>query len=197
MKKLTMFLVALVIATAALAGQGKGEKSTLEVDTKGSKVYWTAAKVTGEHTGYVAIESGEVHVEDNAIVGAHVKMDMSSIQCTDLEGEWKDKLVGHLKSDDFFSVEKHPSASFSITSIKDNKVVGELTIKGISHEISFPADLTVEGSMVKAAGSVSVDRTLYDIRYRSGKFFSDLGDRMIDDKFEIRFELLARAQSTL
>ncbi|MDX1283906.1 MAG: YceI family protein, partial [Draconibacterium sp.] len=158
---------------------------------------WTGAKVTGEHTGYVLLENGQVYVNNNEVVGAKIKMDMSSIEVTDLEGEWKDKLVGHLKSDDFFSADKFPHAKFEITSFKNNDVTGDLTIKGITHEISFPAEVNIDGDNVTALGTASIDRTKWDIKYGSGKFFSDLGDRMIKDEFEIKFELSAKSSLEL
>jgi polyisoprenoid-binding protein YceI len=117
---------------------------------------------------------------------------MASIEVTDLEGTWKDKLVGHLKSEDFFAVDKFPKANFEITSLNDKLVVGVLTIKGISHEISFPAEVAVNGSKVNANGTATIDRTKWNIQYGSGQFFSNLGDNMISDEFEIRFELVTQ-----
>jgi len=193
MKKLAGILAAIVIALTAVAVDGNGEKKAFKVDTKASKVYWTGKKVSGEHTGYLSVGSGTVFVKGDKVVSADINMNMNSIEVTDLEGEWKDKLVGHLKSDDFFSVEKHPNATFKITSVKSGKVVGDLSIKGITHEISFPAEVSVSGSKVTASGTASIDRTKWDIKYGSGQFFSDLGDKMISDEFEIKFELTAKA----
>lgn len=193
MKRLTGILAAIVIALTAVASEGNGEKSTFSVDTDASKVYWVGKKVSGEHSGYLLLNEGSIVVKDNKVVSADINMNMNSIEVTDLEGEWKDKLVGHLKSDDFFSVEKHPNASFKITSVKSGKVVGDLSIKGITHEISFPAEVSVSGSKVTANGTASIDRTKWDIKYGSGQFFSDLGDKMISDEFEIKFELTAKA----
>lgn len=194
MKTLATLLIAVIaIASTSFASSVKGENATFSVDTKASKVYWTGKKVTGEHTGWLNLAGGEVHVEGNDVTGANLNMDMTSIECTDLEGEWKDKLVGHLKSDDFFSAEKYPVANFKIKSLENDKVVGDLTIKGITHEVSFPAEVKIEGNSLAASGTASIDRTKWDIKYGSGKFFSDLGDRMIDDEFEIKFELKATA----
>mgnify|MGYP001224108478 CR=1 FL=1 len=194
MKKLaTLLVLVIAIATAGFASNGKDDKATYSVDTKASKVYWTGKKVAGEHTGYVLIESGKVHVSNNAVTSADIKMDMTSIEVTDLEGEWKDKLVAHLKNDDFFSVDKHAEAEFKITSFENNKVVGDLTIKGITNEVSFPAEVKIEGNVLTASGTASIDRTKWDIKYGSGKFFSGLGDNMIKDEFEIKFELKATA----
>ncbi|MDX8341114.1 YceI family protein [Draconibacterium sp. IB214405] len=194
MKKLTTLLVlAITITTAGFASSVDGDKATYSVDTKASKVYWTGKKVTGEHTGYLNLAGGEVFVEGNDVTGANLSLDLTSIEVTDLQGEWKDKLVGHLKSDDFFSVEKHPVGNFKITSVKNDKVTGDLTIKGITNEVSFPAEIKVDGKTLSASGTASIDRTKWDIKYNSGSFFSDLGDNMIKDEFEIKFELKATA----
>lgn len=198
MKKLIGFITVFTIVITVTAGNVVSKKKSFEVDTKDSKVYWTGKKVTGEHTGYLSLGSGEVFVDAGKVVGAHIIIDLNSMECTDLEGEWKDKLIGHLKSDDFFSVDKFPNSSFKITSIGgdgDQVVKGDLTIKGITHEISFPAKVTLKGDLVEASGTASIDRTKWDIKYGSGKFFSDLGDRMIRDEFEIRFDLVARSIS--
>lgn len=202
MKK--VFLVTGMIvfaAVAAFAGSKSGEQANLKVDTKASKVYWTAKKVTGEHTGHVSLQNGTVTLKDGAISNATFTMDMNTIDCTDMEGEWKDKLVGHLKSDDFFSVEKNPTAAFNVKSVKKSGaqtlVTGDLTIKGITHEVSFPVDVKNDNTTLTANGTAKLDRTKWDIRYRSGKFFSDLGDNLIYDEFEIRIELVAKASSDL
>lgn len=196
MKKVFVVTGLIVFAAlAAVAGNKAGEKSTLKVDAKASKVYWTAKKVTGEHTGVLSISDGTLVVNGGNITDASVKMDMTSIDCTDLQGEWKDKLIGHLKSDDFFSVANNPQASFATKSIKKSgsayQVTGDLTIKGITNSITFPVDVKVSDKQLSASGTAKVDRTKWNIQYRSGKFFSDLGDNLIYDEFEIRFELVA------
>lgn len=197
MKKLTGIIAAVFFAITAIAANGEGEKVAFEIDTKASKVYWTGKKVSGEHTGHLLIGNGTMHLENDKLVTANVKVDMTSIVCTDLEGEWSDKLVAHLKNDDFFSVDKFPESVFAIKSVKNGNVVGDLTIKGITHEVSFPAEVSVNGNTVTASGTASIDRTKYDIRYGSGKFFSDLGDKMISDEFEIKFDLKANASTAL
>jgi len=197
MKKLGGLVLGIILsATIVVANNGKGEKVAFEVDTNSSKVYWTGSKITGSyHTGYLSIENGTVTVENNKVTGGTVNMDLNSIVCTDLENEDSNKkLVGHLKSDDFFSVEKYPEAQFEIVNIKaanGNKyeVQGNLTMKGATHEITFPANISVVDGKVTADGTASIDRTKWDIKYGSGSFFKGLGDNMIKDEFEIRFEL--------
>ncbi len=197
-KSIAIVLGVLVTASTVLAGTVKGEKTAFEIDTKASKITWNAKKVTGEHTGNVTLDKGKVWVEKSAVVGANINIDMTSISCTDLtDAEWNKKLVGHLKSDDFFSVEKHPGATFEITSVKkasngDYTVNGKLTLKGITNEINFPAKVNLANGVVKANGTAKLDRTKWDIRYGSGKFFEGLGDKMIYDEFEITFDLTAK-----
>lgn len=178
MKKIYFLLAALLIAITSISQ----EKT---VDTEKSKLKWTGKKVTGEHWGYIKIKSGAFILNDNMITNGEFIIDMTTMTCKDLEDkEWNDKLIGHLKSDDFFSVEKYNSAILKIdksTKFQDGvaNVKGDLTIKGITKPISFKAK--IEGKTYKA--TITVDRTLYDVRYGSGKFFDGLGDKMIYDDF--------------
>jgi polyisoprenoid-binding protein YceI len=202
-KSIGLLAAVLITASTVFATNTKGEKAAFEIDTKASKVYWTGKKVTGEHTGYVSVDNGKVWVENKNVVGAEVKMDMNSIVCTDLEaGEWNDKLVGHLKSDDFFSVEKFPVASLNFTSVKKStggeySVVADMTIKGITKEISFPAKIKIENGTLEAKGTATLDRTKWNVQYGSGKFFEGLGDKMIYDNFEITFDISANKSTEL
>ena len=198
MKRVLILIAAFVFSAGIVsANENPAEKTELKVDTKASKVHWTGKKVTGEHTGYVSVDDGTLMMKNGELTGAKIHMDMNTIVCTDLEGEWNEKLVGHLKSDDFFSVDKHPIAKFEAKSFKksgmNHEVVGDLTIKGITHEVTFPVEVKMDGDKFMANGTAKFDRTKWDIRFRSGKFFSDLGDNLIYDDFEIKFELVANA----
>ena len=194
-------LVAVLLSVVTYANDSKNAQTVYKVETVKSKVVWTGKKVTGEHTGTLLLSEGEVKLNDNEVTGAVVKMDMNSIENTDLsDPEWNKKLVDHLKSEDFFSVEKYPQASFVTTDIsKDTgdtgyKVSGKLTIKGITNEISFPVNVKVDGNYLTANGIATIDRTKWNIKYGSGSFFSGLGDKMIYDDFEIEFDLVANAE---
>ena len=161
-----------------------------EVDVKASTVEWTGEKVTGSHNGSIDLESGYFMMEDDKIVGGEFVMDMSSIVVTDLTGENKGKLEGHLKSEDFFGVEKHPTAKLVITSAAakgDGKygIVGDLTIKNETHPITF--DLEMNGN--SATTELTIDRSKYNVRYGSGSFFDNLGDKTIYDNFELAVNL--------
>jgi polyisoprenoid-binding protein YceI len=148
--------------------------------------------VTGEHNGKIKITSGEIAVNGNAIKGGSFIMDMTSITSD------SERLTGHLKNDDFFSVDKNPTSKFVITKVtaagaERINVTGNLTIKGITESITFPASVKKEGnSIVAVAKNVLVNRAKFDIRYGSKTFFNDIGNKAIDDNFELAINLVAK-----
>ena len=155
---------------------------------------WTAEKVTGTHWGYVKVEGGSVVVKGKKILTGECIVDMSTITVMDMkDSPYSKKLENHLRSSDFFDTENHSRVSLIITgaSHKGNLVhiAGDLTIKGISHPLEFPATVRFSDKGASAKGQIKIDRTLYDIKYRSGKYFPDIGDRMIYDTFTIDFEI--------
>lgn len=188
----------LVVAVAAAALMSFTMKDgEYKVDAGKSKLTWVGKKVTGEHTGTINIAEGSLTTKANKITGGSFAIDMASIKVTDVTNPGSnEKLTGHLKSDDFFGSDKHPKATFVITKItpgaKDQYTVkGNLTIKGITNEIEFPATVSVVGGDIVAKAKIVVDRTKFDIKYRSGNFFTDLGDKAIYDDFELNVELVA------
>jgi len=200
MKKAITTLSAVLFAVALFAGNGGGEKVSLTVDTKKSKIFWTGKKVTGEHTGTLMIKSGSVELEDEKPTAVNIEFDLTTIVCTDLkDSDTNAKLIGHLKSDDFFSVATHPTGTFkstSLTSIEgaqgrdaNYKVKGDLTIKGITDKVEFDAFVSSKGDMLVSNGALEFDRTKYDIKFRSGSIFDGLGDKMIYDDVELTFVL--------
>ena len=185
-----------------MAKDSGNAQTIYKVETSQSKVVWTGKKVTGQHTGTLALSGGEVILNSNNLIGAEINLDMNSITNTDLtDPQWNKKLTEHLKSEDFFSVEKYPQASFVTTKVSKNDnegengytVTGNLTIKGITNEVSFPINANVVGNRLTANGKATIDRTKWNIKYGSGSFFSDLGDKAIYDEFEIIFDLVASA----
>jgi len=186
---------ALALCLAPYAASAKPE--VFKVNTKDSVAKWEGKKlVVGGHHGELRLKGGELQLEKGALVGGTVEVDMTTLTNTDVTDKGSNaKLVGHLKNDDFFSVDKHPTSTLKITKVAKEKgktlVTGDLTIKGISHPVTFPAEVNVAKNGVKAKGTVTVDRTLYDIRYRSTKFFEDLGDKAIHDSFTVSFDLSA------
>lgn len=163
-----------------------------------SKIYWTGTKPTGEHNGIIKLnEGGNFKVEDNKVVGGSFVIDMNSIVNIDVENpEMNEKLVGHLKSEDFFAVDSFPTAMFVITGLSDIEeeefntlVKGELTIKGISNEVEFKAKLQVNDGAVSAMSEeIVLDRTKWGITYKSKSIFKELKDKFINDDFSIKIE---------
>ncbi len=168
---------------------------TADIDQ--TSLTWLGEKVTGEHTGNIQLKSGHLSVSDGKIVSGIFEVDMSSITCTDLEDEgYNKKLIGHLKSDDFFGVAKYPTARFEILgseSIKNGsaRVKGNLTIKGKTHPVEFRANTMENDEGLRFFANIIIDRTKYDIRYGSGSFFDNLGDKTIYDEFKIKLNMLA------
>ena len=161
-----------------------------EIKVEKSKVVWKGYKVTGSHQGVIAIKSGHLNFNEGKLNGGNFIIDMSTITSTDLEGEYKGKLEGHLKSDDFFGVEKYPTASLIFTKVKSisknsYKVTGDLTIKGKTEIISF--NLSINEN--KANVSLKIDRTKFDVRYGSTSFFDGLKDKAIYDEFDLVADL--------
>jgi len=184
------------------SGDTKGSQ-VLKLDTALSTVSWLGKKVTGEHNGTIKIAKGEINIDKGSVVGGSFEINMNSIVCLDLEDEeWNAKLIKHLKSDDFFSVEKFPASKFEITKVEplndpakqnyNNTISGNLTIKGITKGISFPASIKIENGVLSSFADFDIDRTEWEIKYGSGKFFEGLGDKMINDKFNIKFKISAK-----
>lgn len=193
-------VVGMMVAVTLISGpaMAAGEK-VAQIDTRASVVKWLGKKVTAQHNGTVRIKGGTVEFKGDQLIGGRFEIDMNSISNEDLKDpEWNGKLVSHLKSDDFFSVAKHPVATFKITKVKELKkkdatheITGDLTIKGITHPVTFPAKVETKNGKTSAKASLKVDRTKWNVRFRSGKFFEGLGDKMIHDDFQLDLEILS------
>lgn len=159
------------------------------IDTKTSKVEWVGSKITGKnHTGTVSLSEGGLQLEGGKIAGGKFTIDMTSINVTDLDGGMKEKLEGHLKNDDFFSVDKFKTANLAIKSVSGDNVTADLTIKGHTHEVTFPAKVVTDANgSITATADIEVDRSKFDVRYGSDSFFDNLGDKAIDNviKFHV------------
>lgn len=181
-----------LLAVLLLAGTVLASAQKSEIKTDKSVVKWTGKKIGGSHDGEIKVKSGYLEFKNGDIIGGEVVMDMNSITNTDLKDEgYNQKLIGHLKSDDFFGVEKHPTSTFKITKaskFKDGKakITGVLTIKGKSETVSV--DVTKNGNTYTS--QLKVDRSKYDVRYGSKSFFNDLGDKAIDDIFILDIKLV-------
>lgn len=194
MVKSFLKLVLLVFASANILNA-----TEYKVDSDATVLKWHAEKVTGEHDGYVTVKSGKVGYKNGSITNGSFIVDMKSITNTDIEDEgYNTKLVNHLKSDDFFSVEKFPEATFTILSVESNSntntITGNITIKGITQKITFPATVTEKGDMLVVKATIKLDRSKFNVQYRSKSFFDieALGDKMIYDEFTMTLNLVAK-----
>ena len=181
------------------------DKHLIDIDR--SALHWYGYKVTGEHDGNVNVSSGYVTLDfnDYTVTDAYIKMDMNSITVSDIKSEkWNNKLVNHLKDDDFFSVSDFPFSSLKVLSkvSPDNLVVYKeedkdsevlynclVTIKGIENIIRVPITVSKLNGSFHTSGTVKLDRTLWNIKYKSQKYFASIGDRMIYDNFVISFSI--------
>lgn len=183
----------LLFVLAALFVTNVAAQSKLNADTEKTKLTWLGEKVTGEHNGTINLKSGWINWQDNKVVSGEFVIDMASLKDADAS----QKLESHLKSEDFFGVEKFPDAKLVITgSTPFDKgtgvVTGNLTIKGISNPIEFKSTMQKKDDGVWFFANIVIDRTKYNVRYGSGSFFDNLGDRTIFDEFKLRVNLLVK-----
>lgn len=181
MKNLKTIAIALLVAVSTIA-----TAQTKKVDASKSKVEWIGKKVTGQHNGTINLKEGALVFKKNKLKGGTFTVDMTSINTTDLTGEYKGKLDGHLKADDFFGTDKYPTSKLVFKKIADKGngvyiVTADLTIKDVTNPIKF--DIAVKGST--ATTTLKIDRTKYGIKYGSGSFFDNLGDKTINDEFQL------------
>ena len=186
-RTLLLFALSALLITNAIA------QSKLNADTEKTKLLWLGEKVTGQHTGTINLKSGWLNWQENKIVSGEFEIDMTSIK----DSEANARLEGHLKSDDFFGTEKFPTAKLVITGStafdKGNGVVsGTLTIKDITQPIEFKSTTQKKEDGVWFFSNIIVDRTKYNVRYGSGSFFDNLGDRTVYDEFKLRVNLLVK-----
>lgn len=194
--KITSILMLAVVASFSFfAFTPKADVYTVDV-TK-STVNWEGKKFSGAHTGSIALTSGNLQFNGKKLVQGGFIADMTSIKTMDGEKP-SPNLDKHLKNDDFFGVEKFPAANFVIKKVEgtgtDVKITGDLTIKGKTNSISFPAKLTwnADKTVTAVAEKVTVDRTKYGIEYKSKSIFSSIGDNFIYDDFTLAVKLVAK-----
>ncbi len=190
MKKNQLIIVlSLAVGTSATANNPAADEK-VPVKTSESTVTWKAYKVTGSHTGTVDLTEGALIFDEGTLTGGEFSVDMTTLISTDLEGEYKEKLEGHLKSDDFFGVTENPTSKLVFNQVKATgknsyEVTGDLTIKGITKPVTF--DVSIYGN--KATATMKIDRAQYNVRYGSGSFFENLGDKTIYDEFDLVVDL--------
>ncbi len=200
MKKVSLYLLLLsVLSISAMSFTGLPENGglTYNVDTAASSVEWKGYKVTGEHAGTINVKNGNLQFEKGKLTGGSFEMDMTSITPTGMSGGMQKKLAGHLKSDDFFGAAKYPVSSFVITKVATGgkpgsyEITGNITIKETTKEIKFDADVVEKEGQMIAEAAIRIDRTEFDVRYGSGSFFDNLGDKTIYDEFDLNIRLVA------
>ncbi len=178
------------------------EGTTLQADLAQSKVEFIGTKPVGSHHGTIQLKNGELVLQGENITGGSFVIDLTTLQTDDQGNEGDAKLTGHLKSPDFFDVENHPEATFTITSItpgvvnseevilKDatHTITGNLTMKGITKSITFPARVNADGNQVIANANFNIDRTEWNIVYGNDQ---SLGDKFIRPEVNIQLQLAA------
>lgn len=206
MKKIVVMLAAGVIFTACTPKNPEGEKAAttesaeitaasgteVALNLTASKIIWTGSKVSGSHTGDVALKSGSLTVKEGKITGGNFVADLNTINDTDMQGEFKGKLEGHLKSPDFFDVAQFPEAKFEITGVTEGTeagkvtISGNLTMRGVTKNITFPATVTEATEIsVKASADFNV------LREDWGLVYTGMADDLISKEFNLKIELVA------
>ncbi|MFA6275742.1 MAG: YceI family protein [Pedobacter sp.] len=167
-----------------------------EVLNAQSKIHWVGKKVTGAHDGTIDIKEGQLILNDGQLSGGKFIIDTTSIIILDVTDPTTNaQFAGHLASDDFFSSQKFPEATLEINSVSGKHIEGNLTIKGITHAVGFDAEINTKGDLLTATGKLIIDRTKYEMKFRSGNFFMDLGDTLIYNDFELNVSLTAKEVS--
>ncbi|WP_199118672.1 YceI family protein [Pedobacter sp. ASV28] len=191
--KITSILMLAVVASFSfLAFAPKADVYTVDV-TK-STITWEGKKFSGGHNGTVALTSGTLAFNGQKLVEGGFIANMTTIK----DADGSAGLEKHLKADDFFGVEKFPAANFVIKKVEgagaDVKVTGDLTIKGKTNSISFPAKITwnADKTVTATADKIVIDRTKFGIEYKSKSIFSSIGDNFIYDEFTLAVKLVAK-----
>jgi len=185
------------------AAQGDSTAVVYTIDASATKLGWSGSKlVGGSHSGFITVSEGSVDVANGNIVAGTFTVDMNTITNTDLtDAEYNGKLVGHLKAADFFNVDSFKTATFVISGVtmatdslgNSHSVSGDLTIKGQTRNITFPAKVSVNNGLLNMMAAFSINRTDWGIKYGSGSFFKDLGDNVINDNIDFTLNLTAKA----
>lgn len=184
-------------------GEIPEEVDVFNIQTGQSEVAWLGQTIVGRsHDGTIGIQSGELYVYNGTLLGGRVDIDMNQIVVLDIEDpDLNARLRGHLMNDDFFAVDQYPVSTLEIASFEpiegaaaggpNYRVTGNLTIRGITHGIAFDAFVDQNESRIHATADFAFDRSLYNVRFRSGRFFEDLGENLIIDDIGLGVNLIA------
>jgi len=188
----------LVLLVTAIFSQ-----NSLQIDMDKSSIKWKGTKSTGSyHDGLINVKTSKLDFDkNNQLIGGKIIIDMNSITCTDIQNKKSNRsLVKHLKDDDFFGTEIFPISTLVITNVEkideqNFKLIADLTIKENTHPIEFIANIIYNDNTGLASGKLEIDRSKYNVKYRSKSWYPDIGDRFINDNFELFFNLLAKSKS--
>jgi polyisoprenoid-binding protein YceI len=177
----------------------------LQINTDQSTVTWVGTKPTGQHNGTIKLQSGVLRVNGSDVVGGNFIMDITTLAVLDMDDENNGKLGGHLKSPDFFDTAKHPTAAFAITGVTPfdaatakekpllagatHTVAGNLTLKGVTKNVTFPAIIKTNGSTLAAKANFNIDRTLWGLNYGNDQ---SLGDKFIRPTVNVGFNIVSK-----
>jgi polyisoprenoid-binding protein YceI len=213
MKKIllpALFVATLLASPAAFAQKAVSKKvtapaavATYKLQPQLSTLGWDGKAVTHGHNGTIQFSSGDLEVRNNMVVGGTAIVDMKTIKATDItDADNHAKFVGHMSSGDFFDAPAFPTSTFKITSVTpiagaaadaDNATItGDMTIKGVTQKVSFPAKVGVKNGVAAATGKVTIDRTKFGLKYGSKSFFDSIGDKAINDEFTLAFNVIAK-----
>lgn len=173
------------------------------IDTENSRLEWIGRNLNNRHFGRIDVRGGDLVIADGRLSAGNIVLDMNTISNLDLQDAfWRDMLITHLKSDDFFGVEHFPTASFTLTGWNEQEgassearngfVTGELTIRDVSRRISFPAIVApqLDGG-IKAHTAFDIDRTLWNVNYGSSRLFERLGMHLVHDLISLELFVVA------
>lgn len=208
-----LVLTTAIFMSTAFAADKKVKKAaakdakveTLAVDAASSSVVWVGSKKVGDskHSGHIKIKEGKVELKDGKLTGGDFTFDMTSITNDDLKDkpDYQTKLVTHLKSDDFFKVDKNPTSEFKITAVKEKDgkpwVVGKLTLVGKTETVEFPATVETKDGVTTGKAKFEIDRTKWGVVYGAGNLFKELtADKVINNNFELDLNIVAKGGAT-
>ncbi|SNR74231.1 YceI family protein [Lutibacter flavus] len=197
MKKSGILILAIALITMSFTNPIKFGKNSLNVDVSSSTITWKGYKPTGSHNGTIMLQTGTLEMDGENLVGGSFTVEMSSIK----DADGSAKLEGHLKSADFFDVVTFTTSTFKITDVAENGeeeeglviVTGDMTIKGITKEISFSAEVSqTEDSVVFESENFQINRADFNVKYMSKSFFDNLKDKFVNDEFDLQVKLVAK-----
>ncbi|MDP2068671.1 MAG: YceI family protein [Lutibacter sp.] len=192
MKKSKIIFLTMAFAAFSFVNQSAFAQDNFMVNVENSSLTWKGYKPTGSHTGTITLASGNIEVKNNKLTGGTFVADMSTIK----DADGSAKLEGHLKSEDFFEIAVFPTSKFEITKTEINagkiQVTGNMTIKGITKQITFPATLAVsKDNVTLISETFQINRADFNVKYKSKTFFNDLKDKFVNDEFDFQVTIIA------